>query len=320
MEKLMMRGLLGGAAVLVCFAAAACGEAGVRLVGDTTQGENLVEEGIPVEEEEAVGDGDIEVEEDAVTEADGEVAEEDSDGDDGPGDPDAVDIGEEVVTPPVPVWVSIPGGTYEMGCSPGDDICYSWENPRHTVTVATFAMTEAEIKQGEYLAVMGESPSYFSSCGASCPVDQVTWYQAKAFCEAIGGRLPSEAEWEYAARAGTTTRYYCGDDPACLDGIAWYLENSGNTTHPVKGKTPNAFGLYDMLGNVWEWVEDCWHPDYSGAPSTGEVWSGGDCDYRVSRGGSWHYAGGGLRVSWRDRYNPDSWYGNFGLRCARDAT
>jgi len=106
------------------------------------------------------------------------------------------------------------------------------------------------------------------------------WYEAKEFCELVGGRLPSEAEWEYAARAGTTTKYYCGDAPSCLDGIAWYFDNSNNQTHPVGQKTPNAFGLYDMLGNVWEWVADCRHDNYNDAPPTGGVWAGGDCFYR----------------------------------------
>lgn len=230
---------------------------------------------------------------------------------------DAVDIGEEVETPPGLVWVTIPGGTYEMGCSPGDGSCESNENPRHTVTVATFAMTEAEITQGQYLAVRGSNPSAFTSCEASCPVEQVSWNEAKAYCEAVGGRLPSEAEWEYAARRGTTTRYYCGDDPACLDGIAWYHDNSGNTTHPVKGKTPNAFGLYDVLGNVYEWVEDCWHDDYSGAPSTGDVWSGGDCSIRMLRGGSWFTYDWDLRVSYRNRNSPDSRFNLLGFRCAK---
>ena len=238
---------------------------------------------------------------------------------DGPEELEDPDI-EEV--PPGPVWVSIPGGSYEMGCSPGDGSCESYENPRHTVTVVTFAMTETEITQGEYLAVTGSNPSQFSSCGASCPVERVDWNQAKAYCEAIGGRLPSEAEWEYAARAGTTTPWTCVDaTSSCLGGIAWYCLNSGGTTHPVKGKTPNAFGLYDMLGNVWEWVEDCWHDSYTGAPSTGGVWSGGDCSNRVLRGGSWEdvvIVVEDLRVSHRGwSISPGTWAYHVGFRCAR---
>jgi len=227
-----------------------------------------------------------------------------------PGEPDAPD---EPELPPGLVWVAVPDGSFEMGCSPGDSDCYSSEEPRHTVNVPAFRMTETEITQAQYEWLTGDSPSYFSAC-PECPVETVTWHQAKAFCEAIGGRLPSEAEWEYAARAGTTTRYYCGDDAACLDAVAWY---TGSATHHVGEKTANAFGLYDMLGNVWEWVEDCWHSDYTDAPSTGEVWSGGDCFYRVSHGGSWNNNSRGLRASFRNRLVPDNMGRYFGFRCSQ---
>jgi len=212
------------------------------------------------------------------------------------------------------VWVSIPAGSFEMGCSPGDAECGSDEEPRHTVNVSAFRMTETEITQAQYEWVTGSNPSHFSGC-TECPVESVTWYEAKAFCEAIGARLPSEAEWEYAARGGTTTRYYCGDDAECLDGIAWYTGNSGSETHSVKGKDANAFGLYDMLGNVWELVEDCWHSDYTGAPSTAEVWSGGDCSYRVVRGGSWYDHGRRLRASNRIVEEPWDVTKYSGFRC-----
>jgi len=245
-----------------------------------------------------------------------------------PGDPDVPDpdsppedSGEDpldvVELPPGIVWVSIPAGPFDMGCSPGDGSCYSSENPSHPVTVAAFRMTETEITQAQYEWVTGETPSHFSGC-PDCPVEQVDWYQAKAFCEAIGGRLPSEAEWEYAARAETTTPWTCGDaSSSCLGDIAWYDANAGGTTNPVKGKAANAFDLHDMLGNVLEWVEDCWHDDYTGAPSTGEVWSGGNCDYRVLRGGSCFNGDVGLRVSARYRLYPDDWDSYFGLRCAQ---
>jgi len=242
-----------------------------------------------------------------------------------PGEPDAAeindvppdpDVADGAELPPGLVWVSIPADTFYMGCSPGDDACYDFEKPRHAVTVAGFRMTETEITQAQYEWVTGETPSHFTSCGA-CPVEQVSWHQAKAFCEEIGGRLPSEAEWEYAARGSTTTRYYCGDGVECLDAVAWYMENSDDATQPVGGRTENGFDLHDMLGNVWEWVEDCWHDNYTGAPSTGGVWSGGDCSYRVLRGGSYSNEEGSLRVSYRSREVPDNLYMSFGIRCVQ---
>jgi formylglycine-generating enzyme required for sulfatase activity len=148
----------------------------------------------------------------------------------------------------------------------------------------------------------------------------VTWFEAKAFCEAIGGRLPTEAEWEYAARGGTTTIYSCGDDFGCLDGIAWYWDNSGGHKHNVKGKDPNGYGLYDMTGNVWEWVEDCWHDGYSGAPSVGyPAWDTGCSGFlRVARGGCFGNYVDDLRVSIRHYYSPsDVYVVGLGLRCAR---
>jgi len=177
-------------------------------------------------------------------------------------------------------------------------------------------MTETEVTKAQYEWLTGETPSYFTGC-PNCPVEQVTWYQAKAFCEAIGGRLPSEAEWEYAARAGTTTRYYCGNDSECLDAVAWHSLNSERETHPVGEKTANDFGLYDILGNVCEWVEDCWHWHYTGAPSTGDVWSGGECSYLVLRGGSWSYNERFLRASDRSGNVPVSRYWGYGFRCAQ---
>jgi len=214
-------------------------------------------------------------------------------------------------------WVPIPAGTYQMGCVPQDTNCYDIEKPRHDVTVSAFEMTATEITQNQYFTVTGERPSYFSTCGGDCPVEQVDWNEAEAFCEAMGGRLPSEAEWEYAARAETTTIYYYGDDSICLYDISWGGHNSGDTTHVVGRKTANAFGLYDMLGNVWEWNADCWHGDFNGAPSTGDVWAEGDCSYRVVRGGSWDDFD--LRSSSRYWVFPSSRYYASGFRCVRSS-
>jgi len=214
------------------------------------------------------------------------------------------------------VWIAIAGGTFDMGCSPNDTNCNLHEEPRHTVTVAAFEITETEITQAQYQAMMGTNPSHFTGCDA-CPVEQVRYAQAQGFCESIGARLPSEAEWEYAARGGSTMKYVCGEDTTCLDAFAWYNDNSGDATHAAKGKGANAFLLYDVLGNVAEWVEDCWHYSYEGAPSTGEVWSGGDCLSHVLRGGHYTSRASDFSVSRRASMESSGKSMNTGFRCAR---
>ncbi|MFA6033050.1 MAG: formylglycine-generating enzyme family protein, partial [Myxococcota bacterium] len=154
-------------------------------------------------------------------------------------------------------WIQIPAGNFSMGCSPGDSLCQSFENTAHNITIANpFWLMETEVTQKQYLKAIGSNPSYFAACGEDCPVESVTWTQAKYFCTKMGGRLPTESEWEYAARAGTTTKFYCGNggDVHCPDEYAWFSINSESKTHPYKLKTANAWGLSDMLGNVFEWV------------------------------------------------------------------
>ena len=219
-------------------------------------------------------------------------------------------------------WVSIPGGTFEMGCSLGDDDCFKSENPPHSVTVSSFQMLETEVTEAQYEAVMDGNPShnYGGGGGADNPVDGTDWSNAKTFCEGIGGRLPTEAEWEFAARAGTATKYYCGDDAECLNDIAWYDENSSGMKHSVKKKEPNAYGLYDMLGNVREWTND-WFDSYYYESSPSSNPQGPDSGYgRVHRGSSFfnsddfYYT---LSVSRRDFENPLSGGLYQGFRCAR---
>jgi formylglycine-generating enzyme required for sulfatase activity len=216
-------------------------------------------------------------------------------------------------------WIQIPAGSYQMGCSPGDETCFSSVFPVHTVNVPAFEILEHEVTQGEYLAVMGDNPAYFQQCGLSCPVETVNWSQARAFCQTVEGRLPSESEWEYAARGGTTTRWYCGDDAACVADIAWHAANSGDTTHPVKTKTANNYGLYDMSGNVWELVEDDYHSNYSGAPDDGSAWiDKPDRGYdRVGRGGSWSEGAGSVGSSYRVAIEPVTAREGIGFRCSR---
>ncbi|MBW1810984.1 MAG: formylglycine-generating enzyme family protein [Deltaproteobacteria bacterium] len=218
-------------------------------------------------------------------------------------------------------WIALPAGNFEMGCSPDDSNCNDSEKPVHTVNVPAFEMSETPITQAQYEAQLGTNPSNFSSC-ANCPVETVKWHEAKAFCEAVSARLPTEAEWEYAARAGSLTPYYSGNDPSCLDEIAWHGGNSSSQTHPVAEKLGNDYCLFDMVGNVWEWVDDCWHDDYIGSPTDGTAWLDGACTYRVLRGGSYGAGPVTMRTSNRDGDYPDMYFISYptgpGFRCARD--
>jgi len=206
------------------------------------------------------------------------------------------------------VWIE--GGTFMMGSNDGG----SDEKPVHQVTVNGFYMDKTEVTQAEYERVMGNNPSSFKNC-PDCPVEKVSWHDAKAYCEKVGKRLPTEAEWEYAARAGSTTKYYWGN--GAPDAYAWYGGNSGKKTHPVGQKQPNAWGLYDMSGNVWEWCSDWYNEDYyanspaqdSKGPSSGTG--------RVLRGGSWFNLPESLRSANRVRNGPDDRFINNGFRCVR---
>jgi formylglycine-generating enzyme required for sulfatase activity len=214
-------------------------------------------------------------------------------------------------------WVAIPGGTFQMGCSAGDSNCGVDEKPVHQVTLSGFEMLETEITEGQFLAVMGSNPSqhFNGASGPNMPVENINWSYAEAFCKAIGGRLPTEAEWEYAARGGTTTRYYCGDASTCLSGIAWYYANSGNSKQPVKGKTANAYGLYDMLGNVWEWTND-WYGSYPTGAQTNPPGPDSGTS-RVVRGHDFGNGDGELSVSYRFDILPSNNLPHLGGRCAR---
>jgi len=218
-------------------------------------------------------------------------------------------------------WVPIPGGTFDMGCSPGDTQCNDDEFPVHAVKLSPFDMLKTEVTESQYLAVTGVAPSCNTKTegGDDYPVECVVWHHANAFCEKVGGRLPTEAEWEYAARGGTTTKYYCGDDPACLYKIAWGNGNSDGHKHEVGRRVPNAYGLYDMLGNVHEWTAD-WHgSDYYGVSHEHDPKGPGTGSYRVHRGGGF-YGGSdvNLRVSYRNGAFPSLSSGYFlGFRCVR---
>jgi eukaryotic-like serine/threonine-protein kinase len=213
--------------------------------------------------------------------------------------------------------VYIPGGTFIMGSPKTEAESYGNEKPQHQVTIEPFYMAKYPVTQEQYQAIMGANPSYFK--GAKRPVETVSWYDSVNFCEKLtqntgkNYRLPSEAEWEYACRAGTTTPFYFGEtitpDLVNYDGNYSYgaapKGKYRQQTTDVGSFPPNAFGLYDMHGNVWEWCADPWHDNYQGAPTDGSVWdekdndnryqksvdllakSGNDDRRRLLRGGSW---------------------------------
>ena len=205
-----------------------------------------------------------------------------------------------------------------MGCSDGDTECSEDEKPARDVELTRgFWIGQTEVTQAAYQKVKRTNPSQFK--GATLPVETVTWDEATAYCGAIGMRLPTEAEWEYAARGGSTAARY-----GKLEDISWfvtnsYLKNKGSTTNPVALKQPNGFGLYDTLGNVREWVADRYAEDYYASgparnprgPATQQY-----RDYRVTRGGSIVLETNQVRVSHRDGDSLEASRSYLGLRCA----
>jgi len=188
------------------------------------------------------------------------------------------------------VW--IPPGEFMMGSPNDEEGRFDNEGPQHVVRIAQgFYMGIHEVTQEQYKAVTGNNPSDFK--GPKNPVEQVSWNDAMAFCKRLSAqtgmavRLPTEAEWEYACRAGTTTRFCFGDQARDLDSVAWYAANSDGKTRSVGLKKPNAFGLYDMHGNVWEWCADCYDEEYYGKSPVEDPQGPAEAKYRVLRGGSW---------------------------------
>ena len=221
-------------------------------------------------------------------------------------------------------FVRIPSGSFMMGSDNGD----SDEKPVHQVTISNdFWMGKTEVTQGQWKAVMGSSPSAMSDLGQEFfgdnkPVVRVSWDDAQDFVRKLNAknegtyRLPTEAEWEYACRAGSTTKYSYGDGDGSLGSYAWYGSNSGNKPHEVATKQPNAWGLYDMHGNVWEWCED-WFGSYSGNAQTDPRGSSSGSN-RVLRGGGWHADAVNLRSAYRSRYTPSLRNYDLGFRVVRN--
>ena len=217
--------------------------------------------------------------------------------------------------------VHVAGGSFRMGCTPDQAGCSEDEKPVRQVQLGSFEISKYEITQELWEAVMGENPSAFGPC-PRCPVETVSWDDVQAFVgklNAAGGRyrLPSEAEWEYAARGGQQSRGYPYAGSDRWDAVAWYYENSNNTTQPVGQKQANELGLYDMSGNVREWVQDCWHDSYADAPSDGRAWEQGDCGRRVLRGGSWYGKPSYVRSANRFWYATYFRNNNLGFRLVR---
>jgi formylglycine-generating enzyme required for sulfatase activity len=208
------------------------------------------------------------------------------------------------------VW--IPGGRFVMGSPEG--VGNTNEHPQHAVIVNGFYMDTTEVTQAEYTRVMGVNPSRFKE-NAACPVENVTWNDAMTYCRKVGKRLPTEAEWEYACRAGSTTLNYWGGDRN--EKHAWYRENSEQINHPmaVGRKKPNKFGLYDMIGNVWEWCSDWFDSTYYEISPLQNPQGPDSGMHRVFRGGSWLNNVATLRSAIRDGAVPEDQSGLFGFRC-----
>ena len=240
--------------------------------------------------------------------------------------------------PPLTVWsdpatglafVWLPGGCFQMGSPPDEAYRDLDESPTHEVCLQGFWMGKYEVTQAQWLQVMGSNPAHFVEQAAGetsliLPVEQVSWNDAQEFLKklnAIGNaqfRLPTEAEWEYACRAGTSTPYSFGDDPNALGEYAWHSDNSNAQTHPVGERRPNNWGLHDMHGNVWEWCADGWHEIYLGAPADGGAWhSDADDTRRVLRGGAWNNLPWFLRCAARLWDRADNRNFTRGLRVVR---
>ncbi|MDP2984635.1 MAG: formylglycine-generating enzyme family protein [Candidatus Latescibacter sp.] len=228
--------------------------------------------------------------------------------------------------------VSIPAGSFSMGKT-------GIAEPVHTVTLSAFSMSAYEITQGQFKTVIRSNMPYFKGLSNdNLPMEKVSWWEAIKYCNALnakaglqpcynegtgdcdftksGFRLPTEAEWEYACRGGTTTNYYTGDTESDLARAGWYFSNSSNKSHPVGRKTPNAWGLYDMHGNAWEWCND-WYEDYTSANNainpTGALFGSN----RIVRGGAWYSGGSVCRSAARAVNPPSGRLGNFGFRVVR---
>ena len=210
--------------------------------------------------------------------------------------------------------VAVQGGTFTMGCTGEQEDCDNDEKPTFQVTLSDYYIGKFEVTQAQWQAIMGSNPSYFKYC-PDCPLERARLNKVQKFIERLNEltgkryRLPTEAEWEYAARGGSSSKGYLYAGGSKIDEVAWFRYNSGDKTHPVGGKKPNELGLYDMSGNVYEWCSDRRGSYTSGTKSNPTGPASGY--YRVIRGGSWVESAGGCRVS--NRFINAPGYRNWGL-------
>jgi formylglycine-generating enzyme required for sulfatase activity len=219
-----------------------------------------------------------------------------------------------------PEMIYVPGGTFKMGSTAGAGD----EKPVHQVSLGSFYIGKYEVTQKEWREVMGNdiNVNYFPGCD-SCPVERVSWISIMEFLRRLNEmtglnyRLPTEAEWEFAARGGPGSKGYKYSGSSDIDAVAWRDGNSDMHTHPVGLKKPNELGIFDMSGNVWEWCSDWYSPDYYSASPVNSPTGPEEGKYRVMRGGSWYHDLSGLKVSDRDSGEPEWRYGYVGFRLCR---
>ena len=219
----------------------------------------------------------------------------------------------------LPEMVLVRGGTFQMGSNYQDR-----EKPIHSVTLPDFEIGKYPVTQKLWQEIIGSNPSRFKGCD-DCPVENVSWHNVQEFLRKLNQKypgknycLPSEAEWEYAARGGNQSKGYIYAGSNDIDEVAWYDKNSGRKTHPVGGKKANELGIYDMSGNVCEWCQDAWHDNYQDAPADGSAWDNSDWHaHRVLRGGSWNYIPFNCRAADRFNYNPTLRINYYGFRLVR---
>ena len=215
--------------------------------------------------------------------------------------------------------IKIVGGTFTMGASNDDSDALDGDKPAHQVTLSSYSIGETLVTQELWQAVMGCNPSYHKG-NLQRPVERISWDDCLKFIRKLNAltgetfRLPTEAEWEYAARGGSQSRGYKYSGSDNIESVVWYSDNSSHTTHPVKGKLPNEIGLYDMSGNVWKWCAD-WYGSYSSSSQTNPTGPSSG-SYRVLRGGSWSFSASRCRVANRSFILPSIAFDNIGLRLA----